>query len=74
MVGSSGAILSYIMRKAMNRSLIKVIFGAFLPDPSGTKKKIDDDKVAKASRPEDAANLLRNASSVIIVPGYWVWQ
>lgn len=70
LVGSSGAILSYIMCKAMNRSLIKVIFGAFLPAPSGTSKNIDDDKVAKASCPEDAANLLRNASSVIIVPGY----
>lgn len=70
LVGSSGAILSYIMCKAMNRSLIKVIFGAFLPAPSGASKNIDDDKVAKASCPEDAANLLRNASSVIIVPGY----
>lgn len=70
LVGSSGAILSYIMCKAMNRSLIKVIFGAFLPAPSGTSKNIDDDKVAKASCPEDAANLLRNALSVIIVPGY----
>lgn len=70
LVGSSGAILSCIMCKAMNRSLIKVIFGAFLPAPSGTSKNIDDDKVAKASCPKDAANLLRNASSVIIVPGY----
>ncbi|HJD65192.1 MAG TPA: NAD(P)(+) transhydrogenase (Re/Si-specific) subunit beta [Rickettsia endosymbiont of Diachasma alloeum] len=70
LVGSSGAILSYIMCKAMNRSLIKVIFGAFLPAPSGTSKNIDDDKVVKASCPEDAANLLRSASSVIIVPGY----
>ncbi|WP_341792298.1 NAD(P)(+) transhydrogenase (Re/Si-specific) subunit beta [Rickettsia endosymbiont of Gonocerus acuteangulatus] len=70
LVGSSGAILSYIMCKAMNRSLIKVIFGAFLPAPSGASKNIDDDKVVKASCPEDAANLLRNASSVIIVPGY----
>ncbi|HJD60621.1 MAG TPA: NAD(P)(+) transhydrogenase (Re/Si-specific) subunit beta [Rickettsia endosymbiont of Columbicola hoogstraali] len=70
LVGSSGAILSYIMCKAMNRSLIKVIFGAFLPAPSGASKNIDDDKVAKASCPEDAANLLRNASSIIIVPGY----
>jgi len=70
LVGSSGAILSYIMCKAMNRSLIKVIFGAFLPAPVGASKNIDDDKVAKASCPEDAANLLRNASSVIIVPGY----
>ncbi|XVN40526.1 MAG: NAD(P)(+) transhydrogenase (Re/Si-specific) subunit beta [Rickettsia endosymbiont of Argas persicus] len=70
LVGSSGAILSYIMCKAMNRSLLKVIFGAFLPAPKGSGNNIGDDKVAKASCPEDAANLLRNASSIIIVPGY----
>ncbi|HJD56455.1 MAG TPA: NAD(P)(+) transhydrogenase (Re/Si-specific) subunit beta [Rickettsia endosymbiont of Pyrocoelia pectoralis] len=70
LVGSSGAILSYIMCKAMNRSLIKVIFGAFLPAPAGVNKDVDDDKVAKASSPGDAAHLLQNASSVIIVPGY----
>ncbi|KJV97569.1 NAD(P) transhydrogenase subunit beta [Rickettsia amblyommatis str. Darkwater] len=70
LVGSSGAILSYIMCKAMNRSLIKVIFGAFLPAPTGINKDIDDDKIAKTSCPEDAAHLLLNTSSVIIVPGY----
>lgn len=70
LIGSSGAILSYIMCKAMNRSLIKVIFGAFLPQPTGINKDIFDDKIAKISSPEDAAHLLLNASSVIIVPGY----
>jgi NAD(P) transhydrogenase subunit beta len=70
LVGSSGAILSYIMCKAMNRSLIKVIFGAFLAAPRGVDKTIDNDKVAKVTCPEDAAVLLSNASSIIIVPGY----
>nr|WP_253308305.1 NAD(P)(+) transhydrogenase (Re/Si-specific) subunit beta [Rickettsia endosymbiont of Ceutorhynchus assimilis] len=70
LVGSSGAILSYIMCKAMNRSLIKVIFGAFLSPPKSSGGNIDNDKVAKVSCPEDAAGLLRNASSIIIVPGY----
>ncbi|AGJ01370.1 outer membrane protein [Rickettsia prowazekii str. GvF12] len=70
LIGSSGAILSYIMCKAMNRSLIKVIFGAFLPPPTGINKDICDDKIAKISTPEEAAHLLLNASSVIIVPGY----
>ncbi|MCC8369198.1 MAG: NAD(P)(+) transhydrogenase (Re/Si-specific) subunit beta [Rickettsia endosymbiont of Oxypoda opaca] len=70
LVGSSGAILSYIMCKAMNRTLIKVIFGAFLSPPKTSSSNIDNDKVAKVSCPEDAAGLLRNASSIIIVPGY----
>ncbi|MFY9589259.1 NAD(P)(+) transhydrogenase (Re/Si-specific) subunit beta [Rickettsia endosymbiont of Halotydeus destructor] len=70
LVGSSGAILSYIMCKAMNRSLIKVIFGAFLAAPTSSSSSIDNDKIAKVSCPEDAAGLLRNASSIIIVPGY----
>lgn len=70
LVGSSGAILSYIMCKAMNRTLIKVIFGAFLSPPKNSSGNIDNDKVAKVSCPEDAAGLLRNASSIIIVPGY----
>ncbi|WP_341789802.1 NAD(P)(+) transhydrogenase (Re/Si-specific) subunit beta [Rickettsia endosymbiont of Polydrusus tereticollis] len=70
LVGSSGAILSYIMCKAMNRTLIKVIFGAFLSPPKTSSGNIDNDKVAKVSCPEDAAGLLRNASSIIIVPGY----
>jgi len=70
LVGSSGAILSYIMCKAMNRSLIKVIFGAFLQSHVGSSSTSYSDKAVKASSPEDAAYLLKNASSVIIVPGY----
>lgn len=70
LVGASGAILSYIMCKAMNRSLIKVIFGAFLESQITQSIKIEDERVSKTSNPEDAAYLLKNASSVIIVPGY----
>ncbi len=69
-VGASGAILSFIMCKAMNRSIINVIFGAFRPAPQGGVKEAEEERVAKASSPEDAAYMLRNASSVIVVPGY----
>ncbi|XVN42764.1 MAG: NAD(P)(+) transhydrogenase (Re/Si-specific) subunit beta [Candidatus Rickettsia vulgarisii] len=70
LVGASGAILSYIMCGAMNRSLVKVIFGAFLKQPKNISADNNSDKVAKVSSPEDAAYLLKNADSVIIVPGY----
>lgn len=70
LVGASGAILSYIMCKAMNRSLINVIFGAFMRSKNASLINIDDDRVAKVSSPEDAAYLLKNSTSVIIVPGY----
>jgi H+-translocating NAD(P) transhydrogenase subunit beta len=69
-VGASGAILSYIMCKAMNRSLFNVIFGAFLQPKSASVATDHEDRVVKASSPEDASYLLKNASSVIIVPGY----
>lgn len=70
LVGASGAILSYIMCKAMNRSLLKVIFGAFLKPSSSITSDTNNDKVVNPSSPEDAAYLLKNANSVIIVPGY----
>ena len=71
LVGSSGAILSYIMCKAMNRSFASVILGGFGADNSSddTKDK-KDQKPVKSGNAEDAAFLMKNASSVIIVPGY----
>jgi H+-translocating NAD(P) transhydrogenase subunit beta len=72
LVGSSGAILSYIMCKGMNRSIFNVILGGFGTDSSaggGAAAKAQDRPV-KSGSAEDAAFLLENASSVIIVPGY----
>jgi NAD(P) transhydrogenase subunit beta len=74
LVGASGAILSYIMCKGMNRSIINVILGGFGTDPSSAAASAPgasrDDRPVKVSNGEDAAFLLTNASSVIIVPGY----
>ena len=69
LVGSSGAILSYIMVKAMNRSFISVILGGFGGD-TATSGAAKTDRPVKAGSAEDAAFILKNASSVIIVPGY----
>ena len=71
LVGSSGAILSYIMCKGMNRSFLNVILGGFGTDNSSnvTKEKTEH-KPVKSGNAEDAAFLMKNASSVIIVPGY----
>ena len=69
LVGSSGAILSYIMCKGMNRSFFNVILGGF----GGTDLKSEKNKnkkPVKSGNAEDAAFLMKNASSVIIVPGY----
>ena len=71
LVGSSGAILSYIMCKAMNRSFVSVILGGFGADASaGESKDKKEQKPVKSGNAEDAAFLMKNASSVIIVPGY----
>ena len=71
LVGSSGAILSYIMCKAMNRSFFSVILGGFGADSSSVNlKDKKDQKPVKSGNAEDAAFLMKNASSVIIVPGY----
>ena len=71
LVGSSGAILSYIMCKAMNRSFISVILGGFGADNTSSEiKDKQDQKPVKSGNAEDAAFLMKNASSVIIVPGY----
>lgn len=70
LVGSSGAILSYIMCKAMNRSFISVILGGFGGDSA---VPVGDDGVernVKQGSSEDAAFIMKNASKVIIVPGY----
>ena len=70
LVGSSGAILSYIMCKGMNRSFFNVILGGFgITDQSSTNKG-KEQKPVKSGNAEDAAFLMKNASSVIIVPGY----
>jgi H+-translocating NAD(P) transhydrogenase subunit beta len=69
LVGSSGAILSYIMCKGMNRSFISVILGGFggeVAGPSGAA----EDRPVKIGSADDAAYLLKNSSKVIIVPGY----
>ncbi|MGD8327246.1 MAG: NAD(P)(+) transhydrogenase (Re/Si-specific) subunit beta [Sphingomonadales bacterium] len=69
LVGSSGAILSYIMCKGMNRSFISVIAGGFGGDGAvAAGEKID--RPFKQGSAEDAAFIMKNASSVIIVPGY----
>jgi H+-translocating NAD(P) transhydrogenase subunit beta len=71
LVGSSGAILSYIMCKGMNRSIINVILGGFgteggmIAAGAGT-----GDRSVKSGSAEDAAFILKNAGSVVIVPGY----
>ena len=71
LVGSSGAILSYIMCKGMNRSFLNVILGGFGSDNSSTNlKDKEEQKPVKSGNAEDAAFLMKNASSVIIVPGY----
>jgi NAD(P) transhydrogenase subunit beta len=69
LVGSSGAILSYIMCKGMNRSLFNVILGGFGGDTSASTVQ-KNTKPVKQGGADDAAFLMKNASSVIIVPGY----
>ncbi len=70
LVGSSGAILSYIMCKGMNRSIVNVILGGFGTDGGAAAAAGDDDRQAKIGAPEDAAFMMKNSSSVVIVPGY----
>jgi len=69
LVGSSGAILSYIMCKAMNRSFISVIMGGF-GAAEGAVAAGTGDRTVRSGSAEDAAFLLANAESVVIVPGY----
>ena len=69
LVGSSGAILSYIMCKAMNRSFFSVILGGF-GGAEGAASADTQQKTVKSGSPDDVAFLLGNAESVIIIPGY----
>ena len=70
LVGSSGAILSYIMCKGMNRSFISVILGGFGGDTSGGPAGEIEQRPVKQGSADDAAFIMKNASKVIIVPGY----
>jgi NAD(P) transhydrogenase subunit beta len=71
LVGSSGAILSYVMCKGMNRSFFNVILGGFGGDGDAAAATARaGDKAVKSGSAEDAAFIMRNASKVIIVPGY----
>jgi H+-translocating NAD(P) transhydrogenase subunit beta len=70
LVGSSGAILSYIMCKGMNRSIFNVILGGFGTEGGTAAAAASGDRSVKAGSAEDAAFILKNARSVIIVPGY----
>ena len=69
-VGASGAILSYIMVKAMNRSLLSVMLGGFGAEKQGSTSALGQDKTARSGNPQDAAFIMENANKVIIVPGY----
>jgi len=70
LVGASGAILSYIMSKGMNRSIFSVVLGGFGGEQSNKSISDNSDKIIKQGSAEDAAFILKNAESVIIIPGY----
>ncbi|TXR49746.1 NAD(P)(+) transhydrogenase (Re/Si-specific) subunit beta [Phyllobacterium endophyticum] len=70
LVGSSGAILSYIMCKGMNRSFISVILGGFGGETAGAATGEVEQRPVKQGSADDAAFIMKNASKVIIVPGY----
>jgi NAD(P) transhydrogenase subunit beta len=70
LVGSSGAILSYIMCRGMNRSFVSVILGGFGETGEAAGPGGAEDRPVKAGSADDAAFLMKNARSVIIVPGY----
>ncbi|MGC1301614.1 MAG: NAD(P)(+) transhydrogenase (Re/Si-specific) subunit beta [Caulobacteraceae bacterium] len=70
LVGSSGAILSYIMCKGMNRSFISVILGGFGATAAGAGGAAKETRPVKQGSADDAAFIMKNASKVIIVPGY----
>ena len=70
LVGSSGAILSYIMCKGMNRSFISVILGGFGGETAGAAAGTTEARPVKQGSADDAAFIMKNAEKVIIVPGY----
>ncbi|GJL86102.1 MAG: NAD(P) transhydrogenase subunit beta [Micavibrio sp.] len=70
LVGASGAILSYIMCKGMNRSFISVILGGFGGEQAVSTDDEHGDRNAKIGAAEDAAYIMKNAAKVIIIPGY----
>jgi len=70
LVGAAGAILSYIMCKGMNRSIINVLLGGFGGETAGGVAAAGGERSVRAGAAEDAAFIMKNASKVIIVPGY----
>ena len=71
LVGASGAILSYIMCKGMNRSIFNVLLGGWGTDSGGAVAAVDGvERSVRSGNAEDAAFIMKNASKVIIVPGY----
>jgi len=70
LVGSSGAILSYIMCKGMNRSIFNVILGGFGTESGLMAAGAERERAVKVGSAEDAAFIMKNASSISIVPGY----
>ncbi len=71
LVGASGAILSYVMCKGMNRSIFNVLLGGFGSDSGGAAAHAGaGDRTVRSGNAEDAAFIMKNASKVIIVPGY----
>jgi NAD(P) transhydrogenase subunit beta len=72
LVGASGAILSYIMCKGMNRSIINVLLGGFGSESAGAAagRGAAGDQTVRSGNAEDAAFIMKNASKVIVVPGY----
>ncbi len=70
LVGSSGAILSYIMCKAMNRSFFNVILGGFGGEATTAAAGAQEQRPVKTGSADDAAFMLSNAETVVIVPGY----
>ena len=70
LVGSSGAILSYIMCKGMNRSFISVILGGFGGEDAAAAAGGKETRPVKQGSPDDAAYIMQNSSKIIIVPGY----